>query len=70
MSLLCRSAALPHAAHAHPPPFVRPCRYAPALTAPPSEPAPRTLLMFYAGWNYGVRMELVGLYKDDTEVQR
>ena len=24
--------------------------------------------MFYAGWNYGVRMELVGLYKDDSEV--
>ena len=24
--------------------------------------------MFYAGWNYGVRMELVGIYKQDTEV--
>ena len=44
--------------------------YAPALTAPPaSQLAPaRSLLMFYAGWNYGVRMELVGIYKDDPEV--
>ena len=24
--------------------------------------------MFYAGWNYGVRMELVGIYKSDPEV--
>lgn len=44
--------------------------YAPALTAPPlpSAASPRSLLLFYAGWNYGVRMELVGIYKDDAEV--
>ena len=44
--------------------------YAPSLTAPPPAAAapPRSLLLFYAGWNYGVRMELVGIYKDDSEV--
>ena len=45
--------------------------YAPALKTPPAASAApqRSLLMFYAGWNYGVRMELVGIYKDDPEVR-
>ena len=28
----------------------------------------RPLLLFYAGWNYDVRMKLVKLYQDDEEV--
>ena len=35
----------------------------------PRRPAPaaRTLLLFYAGWNYGVRMELVRMYERDAD---
>ena len=45
---------------------------APRLSpVPPPGSAPdgqRSLLLFYAGWNYGVRMELVELYRNDAEV--
>ena len=51
-------------------PFAKP------LLAPTSQAAaalvraapPRRLLLFYAGWNYGVRMELVRMYEHDEEV--
>ena len=42
--------------------------YAPKLHALPSPPPSRDLLLFYAGWNYDVRMKLVALYQNDAEV--
>jgi len=29
---------------------------------------PRPLLLFYAGWNYGVRMNLVRMYESDPDI--
>ena len=39
-----------------------------ALPLPRIDAEPRSLLLFYAGWNYGVRMELVRMYERDPEV--
>ena len=43
--------------------------YAPPLTALPSTAPERPLLLFYAGWNYGTRMQLVELYSSDPSPQ-
>ena len=41
----------------------------PAQVTPAGLAAPgRSLLLFYAGWNYGTRMELVRMYEHDAEV--
>ena len=43
--------------------------YAPTLPpVPRKESHERPLLLFYAGWNYGVRMELVNTFKNDAEM--
>jgi hypothetical protein len=42
--------------------------FAPPLAAPTSPGRSRSLLLFYAGWNYGTRMELVRMYEKDAEV--
>ena len=42
--------------------------FAPALPERVQLDAPRPLLMFYAGWSYGVRMSLVRLYEADASV--
>ena len=42
--------------------------FAPPLPQPPSPAPARSLLLFYAGWNYGTRMELVRMYEADAEV--
>ena len=43
--------------------------FAPTLRALPGGAADaRTLLLFYAGWNYDVRMKLVKMYQADPEV--